>query len=155
MKKQLKALIGYIVDVKMSVVRVNMTYYTGRRYYTKYLDDPNHNIPEPFICGKRYTQDQINKLIDYIIDGKLSVMAASIKANMPLLSATKYYHKYLNDPNHVIPILIVEYDLNRLCIQDRINKLISYIIDDKLFITVASKKLNMSTGLLENTVLNI
>jgi transposase-like protein len=54
-------------------------------------------------------------------------------------SAEKHYQKYLKDNNteHYVPI-------NKPYTQDRINEFIGYIVDDKMTIRAASKKVNVN-----------
>jgi hypothetical protein len=73
------------------------------------------------------TQEQVSNLISYIVDGNMSVLQASVKANMSYFSAQNYYNKYKEDPNHHIP---KPYTMNRGCTQDQIHKMINYIVDD-------------------------
>jgi hypothetical protein len=47
-------------------------------------------IPEPY-------NNEINELIKYIVDGKMSINAALKKANISSCTGIKYYHHYLND----------------------------------------------------------
>jgi transposase len=99
-QKQIKELISYIVDDKMSISaasrKANFNKASARKYYRQYLIDNNMEIPISK-TNKRYTQDQINQLIGYIVDDKMSILAASKKANMSGNTAGKYYHLYLKD----------------------------------------------------------
>jgi transposase len=90
----------------------------------------------PVIKNKRYTQDEINKFIGYIVDDKMSVIAASKKANMSAPTGIKYYRQYLKDRH-------VDYSIRKLITQGQINELIGYIVDGKMSIRAASKKANM------------
>jgi hypothetical protein len=85
---------------------MDMSYHTGTKLYQKYLNDPNHNIPAPYIPKKRtnaYTQEEINKCISYIVDDKMTMTVASKKANIPGACGSRYYRMYINDPNRKIP----------------------------------------------------
>jgi hypothetical protein len=53
---------------------------------------------------KYYTLEQTGNLIKYINDDKMTLKEASAKANMTYHSGCYYYNKYLEDPNHNIPI---------------------------------------------------
>jgi hypothetical protein len=50
-QEQVKRLVGYIDDDKMSIrsasAKAGMNERTGKRYYKRYLDDPNHEISVP------------------------------------------------------------------------------------------------------------
>jgi hypothetical protein len=67
---QIANLIKYVVDdgvtVPVAATKANMNYSTSRYYYLKYLKDPNRNIPK--LVAFRCAQEQINKLISYIVD---------------------------------------------------------------------------------------
>jgi hypothetical protein len=94
---QKNALIGYIVHDKMSLRaasrKTDMACSRGHKFYHQYLEDHNLDTPIP----KRLTQDQKNALIGYIVNDKMSIRAASRKANMAYSSGHKFYHQYLND----------------------------------------------------------
>jgi hypothetical protein len=92
-------LIGYIVDDGMSIkeasAKLNMCAGTGLKHYNRYLKD--YNLTAPLL---KFPQERIDELIGYIVDGKMSVMAASKKANMSNSAGHRYYHQYLKD-NHI------------------------------------------------------
>jgi hypothetical protein len=139
-QKQIKGLISYIVDDKMPIRaasrKANFSRETARKYYQRYLNDNNMEIPVSKM-GKHCTQDQINELVVYIVDDKMTVKAASKKANMAENSGQKYYHQYLKDRN-------VDGSLKNCCTQEQINELIDYIVDDRMSIRAASKKANLT-----------
>jgi hypothetical protein len=105
-------------------------------YYHQYLKDNNMEIPEGKY-SKRYTQDDINKLIHYIVDDKMSITEASKKANMDHNTGHKYYRKYLKDHHLDVPI-------RNIITQEQKSKMIGYIVDEKMTIKAAAKKANMS-----------
>jgi transposase len=94
--------IGYIINDKMSVKaaskKAKINYATGYAYYHKYFKEQNPDIPTPshIATHKRCTQDQINELVGYIVDDKMTVLAASKKANISYATAYKYYRQHLN-----------------------------------------------------------
>jgi hypothetical protein len=95
-QEQIKDLLGYIIDDKMTLQaasrKVNINLTTAGRYYRQYLKDSNIEHP---VKRKTYTQDQINELIGYNVDDKKPIKAASIKANMPYITAYKFLQRYL------------------------------------------------------------
>jgi hypothetical protein len=145
-QEQISNLIKYIDTDKMTVkeasAKANMAYKSGRRYYAKYLKDPNHNIPIPRLA-RNYTQDQKNKVIGYIINDKMSITAASKKAKMNFGTAQRYYHNYfkVQNPGIARPSHIAT---NRTYTQEQIKEVISYIVNDKMTIAAASRKANIS-----------
>jgi DNA-binding transcriptional regulator YhcF (GntR family) len=145
-QEQIGNLIRYITQDKMTVreasAKANIPYQSAHRYYNKYLDDPNHNIPIPHL-HQIYTQDQINQLIGYIINDKMSIQAASRKAKINISTGRSYYYKYFKQQNSDIatPSHIVAH---KRCTQEQIKELISYIFDDEMSIRAASKKVNMN-----------
>jgi hypothetical protein len=90
-------LIGYIVDDKMTVAvaskKVKMSVDTGRKYYRQYLKEHSLDMPMPI----RYTQEQKNELIGYIVDDKMTITAAAKKANMSRSAGHVYYCQYLKN----------------------------------------------------------
>jgi hypothetical protein len=72
-------LIRYIVDDKMSISaaskKENMSKTAGRRSYHRCLKARNMDSP----IGK-YTQDQINQLIGYIVGNKMAITTAAKKS---------------------------------------------------------------------------
>jgi hypothetical protein len=81
-QEQIGNLIRYIDTDKMTVKdaseKADMPYHSASHYYSRYLKDPNHNIPVPRV-QKSYTQDQKNEFIGYITNDNMSVLAASKK----------------------------------------------------------------------------
>jgi hypothetical protein len=85
--------------------KVNISPKSGGYYYNVYNNDPEKRIPLPRDRNARtYTQEQIGNLIRYINSDKMTLKEASAKANMTYHSGCYYYNKYLEDPNHNIPI---------------------------------------------------
>jgi transposase len=145
----IETLINCIVQDKMSLdaaaVKAKMGKNSARRYYRQYSEVPNHKIPVPPKMGQAVrscSQGQINALIRYIVNDKMSIENASIKANMSERTGGKYYHRYLNDPDHKIPTVLAR--TQRSFTQEKINEVIGYIADDKMSISAASLKANMS-----------
>jgi hypothetical protein len=145
-QEQVGNLIRYINDDKMALTKAsakaNMLYSSGRYYYNKYLKDPNHSIPTPRLY-QYYTQDQKNEFIGYVINDKMSIAAASKKAKINHATATLYYHKYfkVQNPDVATPSHIVTPKRHT---QEQIKDLLSYIIDDKMTVQTASRKVNMN-----------
>jgi hypothetical protein len=144
-QEQIGNLVGYIHRNKMTVdeasAKANLTFASGHYYYNKYLEDPNHNIPIPKV-SPYYSQDQRDKFISFIVNDKMSVVAASEKAKLSVKAAKRYYHKYFNVQNPDIPTpshvpIIKKYT------QKQIKQLISCIVNDKMTVTAASRKSNM------------
>jgi molybdenum-dependent DNA-binding transcriptional regulator ModE len=135
-QEQIKEVIGYIVDDKMSIAaasrKVNVDHQSARRHYRQYLKGNSMEISVSNY-GRRYTQDQINELIRYIVDDKMTIRAASIKANINRSSCYLYYHKYINDHNLGTPI-------SKSITQYQINQPASYIVHDKMSVKAAWKK---------------
>jgi transposase len=101
-QERIKKLIDCIVNDNMSITaaskQLDMSNHTARRYYRLYLDDPQRRIPTPHDYKMRVSHAQIRKLIGYIVNDKMSMLAASIKANLGENTVKKYHLKYLNDP---------------------------------------------------------
>jgi hypothetical protein len=89
-REQVETLIRCLVDQKMTIsaasAKANMSGTSARSYYGKYLSDPDHKIPMPYspfhLSPQKYTQEQINALIRYIVHDKMLVSAASMKTIM-------------------------------------------------------------------------
>jgi hypothetical protein len=100
--------LGYIINDKMSIKaaskKARMNVGTAENYY-KHFKVQNPDIPTPghIATLKCYTQEQIKEVIGYIVDDKMTIKAASRKANFNEGSARKYYRQYLNDNNMEIP----------------------------------------------------
>jgi hypothetical protein len=118
-----------------------MNYESSSRYYKSYLEDPDHNIPVP-LFRQYYTQDQKSDFIGYIINDKMNISAASKKASINVSVAHGYYHKYFKEQNPGIatPSHIVTHQCYT---QEQIKQVISYIVDDKMTVTAASRNLNI------------
>jgi transposase len=133
---QTNKLIGYIFDDKTTMTaaakKANITCACAIIYRRQYLKDHHLDIPQ-----KHITQDQINQLIGYIVDNKMSMLAAAKKANMSNTTGYKYYHRYLNNEKYDVPT-------PKHLTQDKIDEFIDYVADDKMSIAAASKKVNMS-----------
>jgi transposase len=145
-QEQIGNLIKYIVDDKMTIAeasaKANLNDSSGRSYYAKYLKDPNHTIPIPQL-RQCYTQDQRSEFIDYIINDKMNITAASKKARIIVGTAQYYYHKYFKEqnpdiatPNHIAT--------PRCYTQEQIKEVISYVVDDKMSIAAASRKVSFN-----------
>jgi hypothetical protein len=147
-KNQIEALIGYIVNDKLSIraasAKVNLSNSSGGRYYNIYLNDPDHNIPTPSKRNRSttYTQEQIKLLIHYIERDKMSLRDASRKADIAQQTARRYHLLYLTDPKHKIPM--PRNATKRTFSHEDVKKVIGYIVDDQMSISVASAKANMS-----------
>jgi hypothetical protein len=133
---QIDTVIGYIVDDKMTIkaasVKVNIKSRSAHYFYRRYLKNQHLELPTQKIT----TQDQINQLIGYIEHDKMTLMAASKKANMSTATGGKYYRQYLKDNDlYLRPTKFS---------QEQIDKMISYIMDDKMTLIAASKKSNIS-----------
>jgi hypothetical protein len=112
--------------------KVNIYPTTAVNYYRKYLKDNNMKIP---VLRKTYTQDEINNFIRYMVVDKMTITAASKKANIDRCTGGKRYRQYLRDHHLDVP--------QKFITQEQKSKLIGYIVHDKMTITRASKKTNM------------
>ncbi|KAI8879689.1 hypothetical protein K501DRAFT_276298 [Backusella circina FSU 941] len=82
---------------------------SASKYYTLYSNDPDQKIPVPGGGGNiPCSQDQINKLVGYIVDDKISLRQASLKASMSQFTGTKYYSKYIHHPDREIPKPLIQ-----------------------------------------------
>jgi hypothetical protein len=144
--EQIKKMIHHIIKDNLSVKeasrRANMSATSALKYYKKYVEDPEHNIPIPYNCAnrspKKCTQGQINALIGYIVNDKMSLATASVKADMGEMTGRKYYEIYLK--NHIIPTPRMSQPLGKSCTEKQIKEFIHSITHDKLTITAASHK---------------
>jgi hypothetical protein len=84
---------------KVALKKVNMSDNTGRKYYYQYFKDRNLEI-----TTQKCTQDQIDELVGNIVDNKMTLRAASKKANVYEQTGRKYYREYLKDRRLDIPI---------------------------------------------------
>jgi transposase len=138
--------IDYIVRDKTSInaasKKAKMHISAANYYYHKYFEKQNLDVPTPshIATHKYYTQEQINQLISYITNDKMSIDAASRKANIPPSTARGCYRQYVKDNNIKLPVTRKA----KAYTGDEINKLIGYIVDNKMSINAASKKANMS-----------
>jgi hypothetical protein len=145
-QEQIGNLIRYINDDKMTLteasVKAHMSYVSGKYYYAKYLEDPNHSIPIPRLY-RHYTKDQKNEFFNYIVRDKMSIKVASKKAKMNHTTATLYYHKYFKvlNPDVATPSHIAT---RKHYTQEQIKEVISYIVDDKMTVVAASTKANFN-----------
>jgi transposase len=69
----------------------------------------------------------------------MSVLAASARLNLGYSTALTYCRKYLEDPNHNIPMIASPKGK-----QEQIAELIDHIMNGKMSIKAASKKVNIS-----------
>jgi transposase len=103
-QEHVKKLIDCIVNDNMSITaaskQLDMSNHTARRYYRQYLNDPHRRIPMPKTSSKRCSHAQIKKVIGYIVNDKMSILAASIKAHLRENTAKRHYLKYLKDPKY-------------------------------------------------------
>jgi hypothetical protein len=94
---QREAFIHYVINDKMSMraasKKAKMNPGTAKDYYRKYFKVQNPDIPNPnHIATRRcYTQEQIKEVISYIVDDKMSIAAASRKANMHRNAGKRHY----------------------------------------------------------------
>ncbi|KAI8890555.1 hypothetical protein K501DRAFT_328515 [Backusella circina FSU 941] len=89
------------------------------------------------------TQEQIKNLIHYIEDQKMTIRAASLRANLGPVTGYKYYYMYQEDgkipqPRSQNPTRLSRYT------SDQIKSLIHYVENENMTITAASKKAMMS-----------
>jgi hypothetical protein len=115
--------------------KLNMSGSSAGKYYRKYLKDNNMEIPVP--KNKRCTQDEINKVIGYIVYDKMTILEASRKTNISGRTGGKYCCQYLRKRN-------IEVRTPRSYTQNQKSELIRYIVDDKMTIMEASKKAKMN-----------
>jgi response regulator of citrate/malate metabolism len=150
---QINKLISYIVDgnnsIPVAAKMANISVGSGRKYYQLYMDDPQHRIPiqtRKVCSGNGFTQEQINELIHYIVHDKMTLKAASLKANMSKGTAGKYYRQYLKNPH------LKDRNDNKtggsgyVLTQEKVKQVIKYIVDDNLSIDVAAGKAKISPG---------
>jgi hypothetical protein len=96
-------------------------------------------------CGPnpKISQEQINQLIRYIVNDKMSVNKASQKVKMSAHTGYSYYNAYINDPETKIPVSRDQ--VPRTLTQEQIGNLIRYMDNDKMNIREASAKADMSS----------
>jgi transposase-like protein len=145
-QEQIGSIIRYINDDKMTLteasVKANMLYSSGKYYYNKYLNDPNHSIPIPRLY-RQYTKDQKNEFYNYIINDKMNIKAASKKAKINHVTAQTYYHKHFKVQNPDVATLS-HIATRKHYTQEQIKEIISYIVDDRMTIAAASRKADIN-----------
>jgi transposase len=146
-QEQIRDFIKYVNIDKMTVKeaskKANVTHDSARRYYNKYLEDPDHNIPVPQL-SPAYSKDQIAKFISYLVDDKMSIKDASIKANLTITAGKKYYRKHFKQhPGIPIPSQIYT---PKYYTKEQIKDAINYIVKDKMSIKEASIKAKISVA---------
>jgi hypothetical protein len=80
------------MTIAAAAKKANMSEPTGRKYYEQYVENQHLEVSPRFI-----TEEQKRELIGYIVDDKMSVTAASKKANMAYHSGNIYYRRYLQN----------------------------------------------------------
>jgi hypothetical protein len=157
MQEHVENLIRFINSDKMTVKeassKATMTIASSHRYYNRYLKDPNHNIPVPHL-GHHCAQEEKEALIGYIINGKMSVAAASRKAKMNIHTGYGCYRKYFKVQN---PGILTQSHIvvRKRCTPEQIKEALDYVINDRMPIRVASRKANICHKTTENTIYNI
>jgi transposase len=149
--EQVKDLIRFIVDDEMSLkeaaAKVELPYSTANTYYTKYLRDPNHEIPVPgkpsFNLSRRCTSEEVKQLINYIVKDKMNASDAARKIGVAPDTARLYYQKYLNDPNRNIPVARKPVNPTKCCTSEQIERVIGHIVNDKMSIAKAALKVGI------------
>lgn len=140
---QINKLIKCIVNDKMTITEAakeaGMHIYTGRSYYKKYVEDPEHKIPLSMPTSNRCTQQQINKIISYIVNNNMTILDAAEKTNMDMDSANCYYDIYVNDPEHKIPMAIAILSRPKGYSREEIQQFIYYILNDNMSVPEACK----------------
>jgi hypothetical protein len=104
-QEQINHRIRYIVNDKMAIVhasrKANISKCSACYYYNVYKNDPEKKISslrnQHAQTPRIYMQGQIENLIRYINDDKMTIGEAS--ANMTYISGRYYHNKYLKDPN--------------------------------------------------------
>jgi hypothetical protein len=90
--------INYIMKdnmtIKAAAKKANISQLTASKYYRKYMKD---NIQqEKAIHGNALPQEKVTKFISYVVDDKMSIVAASKKAKIGFGTGQKYYKNYVN-----------------------------------------------------------
>jgi transposase-like protein len=143
-QEQKSKFINYIINgrlnIKQASEKAKMNVASGHTYYRKYFKEQNPDIAAPsHITTPRWsTQEQIKELIGYIVDDKMTIAAASRKANVCNTSTRKYYRQYLKD-NIKVPVK----KKRKHYTQEQRTELLRYIVDDKMNIKAASEKANV------------
>jgi hypothetical protein len=127
--------------VHKAPLKLKTSYPTARYYYYVYKNNPEKKIPKLLQkctgVNRIYIQEQITKLIKHIVDDDITILAASMKANMSYRTAPSFYNKYLEDPNHKVLVA----SPGKYCTQEQINELICYIVNYNLTFKDALKKI--------------
>jgi hypothetical protein len=102
---QINQLIHHVVYDKMPIpeaaFKTNITEKKARDYYKRYSQDPNHAIPKQLQRILRsHLQTKVEKLVGYIVNDKMSIRDACLKADMAETTARKYYLIYREMPSH-------------------------------------------------------
>jgi hypothetical protein len=114
---------------------------TAQAYYHTYFKQqyPGIATPSHIVTPKYATQEQIKQVIRYIVNDKMTITAASRKAKMSRNTATRHHRQYLIDNN--MEILVHRY--TKPYSQEQKSELIRHIVDNKMSVNAASKKVNM------------
>jgi AraC-like DNA-binding protein len=135
------------MTVNMASAKVNMSHTSGKKYYLRYLEDPNHNIPILSQNSRGFQvpciQKQISDLIGYINNDKTAIVVAVKKAGMAASTAKKYYARYLYDPNREIS-MPHNRSSNLNCTKQQVRDMIGYLVNDHMTLNDTSAKANMS-----------
>jgi mevalonate pyrophosphate decarboxylase len=116
------------MSIKDASIKANISLASATRYYHRYSKENNIKLP---VARIYYTQDDINRVIGYMTNDKMTLQAASKKANMN--------QQYLNNESIELP----DSKNGRICTQNQRTKLIGYIVNNKMSLAEASKKANM------------
>ncbi|KAI8890835.1 hypothetical protein K501DRAFT_265824 [Backusella circina FSU 941] len=147
-QEQIETMICYAVNNKISVsatsCKANISSTTGIKYYRKFLDHLNDRSHITGIKhGSIFTQNKIKELIYYIADNKRE--EATIKRYILRHTGPRYFQKYLNNPNYAIPVLRGKVSRAPYT-QDQRKESIRPVVDNKMSMTEASIKGNVSRG---------
>jgi hypothetical protein len=127
------------MSISAASKKAKLSVKAGGKYYHKYFkENPDITVPSHINHLTRYTQEQINEVISYIVDDKMSINAASRKANIGHSAVSRHYQQYLKDNNMEIPVP------KKFFTKDQKNQFIGYVVDDKMTIKAASEKANMN-----------
>ncbi|KAI8884360.1 hypothetical protein K501DRAFT_312881 [Backusella circina FSU 941] len=145
-QEQINELIGCLVNDKMTLSAASangrISQKMSKRYYYQFQNDPNYEMSilkeKKGAPSTRCTEEQIKKLISYIVEDRISVETASMKAEVSDETGRRYYCQCLDDLNHKIPIP-TRYD----CTKDQIKILISYVVNDKISVPKAAERAKM------------
>ncbi|KAI8882950.1 hypothetical protein K501DRAFT_333684 [Backusella circina FSU 941] len=119
-RDQIERLIGYTVDnmmfIQVAFIQANMAIYSAKIFYSKYLNDPNHELPTPkrdtSFESRSCTQEQMSEQIGGLVNDKMTLSTPSVNESMSEKMETasmkakagdetdrKYYRLYLDNPN--------------------------------------------------------